>query len=893
MHSAPIPSRPNGVPRIPARAVERTDLLTCMDALAPLTIISGLAGAGKTTLAAQWAARRQNLGNTVWWFDAAGPVDLSVTDRPPAAGDDQASEYQAGEESESLRIIVIDNAEGLTDPQILNDLVQRLSADQQLHLLLCSSIPHPIVPRAQNAGIPADVICGHQLGINVEQIPQFAASWGHDIDVEVAAKLYEGLGGCLSSLHFALDHINTESDPYGTRAAENFLRDRVLPQLMAHGLLTATTMVATSEYIALPLIEQLFAQGTPGAEVIGDSRPRELIERLAGMGFLYTIDCETDTIWRFPTVPAAILASNLETADPELARFVHRVTAAWLSARPKLDCDGLAGLAVRQSRAGEDWDQLARLWNGYGVFLANKHPVESYDAFRNISDNVIAEHPELALAASVAASFDPHISSNRHSATISSYQQAGWALPTLPSGQHRPDILTVTAAMIGARQNGRAAQAHRLARRYANQIPPATSAAAGLNVAWFELQSGISAIAAGEDIEAIQKWESALRTAQLFGSDELTSAATGQLALLHAIGGYRQAASKYLEEHRSIDLGSYWMKTPMIAPGQIAAGILKADRLDASAAAEYDIPGAEDIEEWAVLTWARTQYALMFGDPLLAMSEITRLSTTHQYALRPENMDKLIVDRCLADLYLALGELNRCQRHIHDAGPDQRTMAVPQARLAYICGDYGTARSVCAAHAWDATMSVRDRIDLVALKAASAYAMEDIPSATGLMRRTMRLAEDAGTLVPYTTLPQQVFHDLLELVGNPLDTETVELIDAHRQPYPERGKLITLSPRESAVLYAMVEHETLPDVAQALVVSPNTVKKQAQAIYAKLGVHDRQSALRQAYELGLLPAPNIDSPEAAGAKPLRTVGCGCVGKQAGKLNEAPSASLGA
>ena len=69
----------------------------------------------------------------------------------------------------------------------------------------------------------------------------------------------------------------------------------------------------------------------------------------------------------------------------------------------------------------------------------------------------------------------------------------------------------------------------------------------------------------------------------------------------------------------------------------------------------------------------------------------------------------------------------------------------------------------------------------------------------------------------------------------------------------DHGELVVLSAREAVVLGAMVEHETLAEVADALVVSPNTVKKQARAVYAKLGVHDRQAALLEAHRLGILP----------------------------------------
>ncbi|GAB3595501.1 helix-turn-helix transcriptional regulator [Microbacterium tumbae] len=63
---------------------------------------------------------------------------------------------------------------------------------------------------------------------------------------------------------------------------------------------------------------------------------------------------------------------------------------------------------------------------------------------------------------------------------------------------------------------------------------------------------------------------------------------------------------------------------------------------------------------------------------------------------------------------------------------------------------------------------------------------------------------------------------------------------------------IALTPREGAVLSAFAEHGSVRQVAEALVVSPHTIKTQLQGIYRKLGVSSRQSALSVARELGLL-----------------------------------------
>ncbi len=61
-----------------------------------------------------------------------------------------------------------------------------------------------------------------------------------------------------------------------------------------------------------------------------------------------------------------------------------------------------------------------------------------------------------------------------------------------------------------------------------------------------------------------------------------------------------------------------------------------------------------------------------------------------------------------------------------------------------------------------------------------------------------------------------------------------------------------LSPQELRVLRLLAEHRTNAKIAEALVVSINTVRTQVQSIYTKLGVHKRSEALEVARDFKLL-----------------------------------------
>jgi DNA-binding CsgD family transcriptional regulator/N-acetylneuraminic acid mutarotase len=67
-----------------------------------------------------------------------------------------------------------------------------------------------------------------------------------------------------------------------------------------------------------------------------------------------------------------------------------------------------------------------------------------------------------------------------------------------------------------------------------------------------------------------------------------------------------------------------------------------------------------------------------------------------------------------------------------------------------------------------------------------------------------------------------------------------------------------LSPREQDVLESMAHGATNREIAESLIISPNTVKVHLRNIYSKLGVSTRTEAMRIALEQGLL-APIADS----------------------------------
>ena len=79
-----------------------------------------------------------------------------------------------------------------------------------------------------------------------------------------------------------------------------------------------------------------------------------------------------------------------------------------------------------------------------------------------------------------------------------------------------------------------------------------------------------------------------------------------------------------------------------------------------------------------------------------------------------------------------------------------------------------------------------------------------------------------------------------------------KLADDPSRRYLPRVDLPDLTPREGEVLVLLAQGLATKQIASRLGLSPETVKDYVQAVYRKLEVHDRVSAVRRAAELGLV-----------------------------------------
>lgn len=860
------------VPRLPAHLAPRDGLLRRLDRLAPLTVLRALPGFGKTTLAAQWMLAQQSRGATAVWLRATPALDdpeafaatvnaaLGAALVPdsgaplaPVPGD-LAIAASPGD----VVFIVVDDAHHLSDPAVGDLLAAALARSDGLHAVVCTDADEPFTPEAQRLGLDIQTITGAQLVVPAHHLGAWADAWGHELSPARAARLHELVGGWPLPLRLVLDATPDASEDFSTHVATDFLRDHVLPRLSDQVALGAASRLALPEQVDLPLVEALLVDDPVGPGHEASDRALVVCRELERHGLWWRVTSgEGQWHWRFPRLLRRTLAHDYERGERVSARADHRAIARLLRAADRRRL----GEVLRHARRGEDWALLSRVWLEESWQLLEMSAEGFSQAYADLPERARADHPALHLPGSLADAVlrapagDP---AERARFIMRHYMQVGLDhLHTAGQGAGGQDAVEqMIAAMVALRSEGRLREALGLVELVERELGRSRHrsrwAVRSVQSAWFHLQVGLTHLLAGRFGSAMGQLARAYETspAGLTGSQ---SAAL--LAMMHSIRGSHDEARRWLERHDRIDVSDRVVQNLALVPAALARAMLALDRFDREAAEEALAGsgwsgGAGEL--WAAHLLVVTRHALLFGDPYTALARLAQVQDLHHDELAdPSGVGRAVVGRCRADLLLAIGEMNQVQQLLRGREADPWLRA-PAARLELVTGDVEQAHRIASAGAWRSGATLRGRAEHLMLTAVCALDLGRDEEAAAAFRQADSLCRTTHDRQPYLTPTADQLQRLLELSGLSLDQATAAAVSGMGRIHPERAAIIELSRRETEVLRRMRRHETAAAIARDLSVSVNTVRKQIVSLYAKLGVHDRASALLHAERLGLL-----------------------------------------
>jgi len=255
-------------------------------------------------------------------------------------------------------------------------------------------------------------------------------------------------------------------------------------------------------------------------------------------------------------------------------------------------------------------------------------------------------------------------------------------------------------------------------------------------------------------------------------------------------------------------------------------------------------------EHWALLTHAEVVALLMQHRPedaALLLERALRTQRTRHAALSLP-VARLQHTRALVEL--ARGDTAAAESAMTKSTDGPRS-AVSRARIVLAEGD--PARALRLLQSFSAEgVSSRLRAEHLALRTA-AIALQDPGHArtAASLDRLRALLSDRGLLLPLAFVPLPGLEAMAQAGPEPWLAARVERARQLALIRPLEAARPRLTQRELAVARELTRSETVAQIAEALVVSPNTVKTQLRSLYRKLHVGSRDEAVQALAILGI------------------------------------------
>lgn len=722
--------------------------------------------------------------------------------------------------------------------QTLAQQVARGRQGRSVVLVTGTELAFPVTP----GGV---LFSGRDLILDRGDLAAFAAGRGIDTDDVTIDRLHELTGGWPGLVQIAVDAMQEWPVPAaaGLEVAEPAVRyevrRRLLPWLppswrptAAHlavaGSATASELAAgASAGLGGPHVGPVGPDGADGADSAdgGTDAGTVPIATLVRHGVVLPHDGGSRLTLLAPLARA--LLDDLTARSPaDLAELRRRVS----DLRQRLgegDC-GLS-IAVELQDAGRTARILAE---NLPTLLAGTSGRSLRRALATLPDASFRAHPILLRQAEMLGVSPPR----QPAAAATAQGRPSPGQPsTLPPGRVLEEGCLVSAAH---RRRGDL----QLALRLIDDVDPVAyrtdvERPGADRVPLWHLNAGFARLLAGDDVGAARSLQAgwALRG---HAPAPYAHALAIQLALRHALRGEHPAAS-------------HWEQEAARHPRPVADSLLDVRALSDLPGALRAVDGLDPLPGSGSATLDHHDQRWVFQARVLAMAALNehRVADALLHLTVPEGtvapgLHRALLAPARADAHLAGGHGNQARVELDTLPADAVAARVLRARLHLLTGDHQAALAETSAVVRDQTLALRASLELGLLHAGALLESGDDQAAAASARDVVLRARAQGHSRVLLTVPSRTARALAPLVDG-LDAELDELYERQGGPiYPESVVLVRLTERETAVLRGLRAGERIEDLASTLHVSRNTVKSQLRTLYAKLGVHSREEAVR-------------------------------------------------
>lgn len=843
-----------------------------------LTLLSGPAGSGKTSLAASWRVSEEaNLpiawlgldeyddDPAVFWsyvVEALQGVGVPLTGVAPLdPGEPLPSRFVTGLAAALGRaprpvVLIIDNSDHVTHRAITAglDLLVRHAGDH-LRLVLCARAD-PLLPLHQYrlAGAMSE-IRGDELAFTPEETHDLLAALRVPVSPDVAARLCARTQGWAVGLRLAAAPLKQGTSPEQLVSSLAHDDGSVAQYLFAEvlaGQPASVRRVLLRTSVTPDLSPELVDRLT------GRPNSTRVLAALARANAFVEESTLTPGVFRIHPLFREMLQGQLAYEHPGEAAELHRVCARWYAERVR------PGEAVEHAVAAADWALATHLLIDdllVARLLAHGSDLRLRGLAAMPRNLGTAEAGVIRAAVALAAGQAP-------TAGDLSLARAATAGGDRPALRASAALTCLTAAVASGADRAEALALAGTARALVDTLPGEDRREHREFTALVAAAEAVVVLRAeGPTDDVVTRFRAAATAAQAARTRRLRTRAVADLALVEALEGRLTRAARLVSEAEAISGGTGDSDGEGAAAAAVAAAWVHTQRYELDAAREWSVRALARIEQPPVPPEGPLVRALLD----VVQGRQLRLRREHQAAaaqLEPLRRDpalppwlrryaviealRLALARDGADLPSALLE-----DPVLDAADRDRARV-----LASLLDGGATALPLCAV---GGSGSPSEDAEPRVLRACQLLATGAVPAAAQEMGRALELVRPELLRLPFVDAPP-LARRLLR--GHPrLQSQAAWLTPSSAAPAggrPGAGEdpaeaapppPQALSDREQEVLRHLAEMLSTPEIAAAMFISVNTVRTHIRSILRKLGVSRRNQAVRRAREHGLLPGP--------------------------------------
>jgi LuxR family maltose regulon positive regulatory protein len=857
--------------------LDRDRLIAALDraAASKVTIISAPAGGGKSSLLRTWArlreqrrqlatvqVRRNEHDAQRFWLSllrAVGHASGTARDAQAASATPQFNGRAIVDgvlaelaDAPGDITLVIDDLQELKSPEALTALTRLLAnLPANLHAVLATRRDLPLrLHQLRLAGELAEIRAA-DLRFTESETRELLSASGIALSEAAAARLHQRTEGWAAGLRLAALSLAGHPDPErfveefsGTnRTVAEYLLAEMLdhqPAEVRHLLLRTCILDCINGELADLLTSH------QGSEQI-------LLDLEDANAFVVSLDPER-TWFRYHQLFADLLRLELRRTLPSEVPSLHRLAAQWFTRQ------GRVAEAIRHTQAAGDWPDAARLLADHSISLTMDGRGETVQALlRAFPQGAHAENPELALVRACRGLARGRLDEAEAHLTVAEAH-----VETAPGDRRRRmGVATRSLRLTLAMRRGDLAGVLDNATSHPSPVPGPSGtditldndlrALALLNLGTVEASLALP--------HAERHLHEAADLAHEVGRPYLEVACLAQLGFasrIHPFATTRRRcreAIEFAERHG-------WDAEPMIAPAlaTLASTLVWTGEFD-------------EAEQWlqrtaqAVETDTGPDIRLLVhivsgmlhscrgrsGEALREFSAATNLQSqlACSHAVANQVTGWMLATQARAGM---LGEVRATLAELDDERGEIRNA---RAALLLAENDPGAALSTVR-HVLDGTAPVIGYVTVVEAQLLAGLAhrrLGDQRAATIATERALALAEADRLVLPFAMTGSTELLEALPRRDTAHEALLADILDAlHGSPSTSADRRAPdyaekLSPGELRVLRYLPTNLSRPEIATELSLSLNTVSTHIRSIYAKLGVGDRSSAVRQAREL--------------------------------------------